>query len=128
MRLPLSRCHDAMFVCSGSRSAASSVVVFINWSANLTVRPRVVIECGKTTTYTNITSWSQVGLLFPLVLVKELSPPNTANTFTFLPFAILLSFFTAFTYLFLPETKGVTVGETSQLLQDKGWRNRRSYQ
>ena len=36
-------CHDAMFVRSGSRSAASSVVVFINWSANLTVRPGVVI-------------------------------------------------------------------------------------
>merc|ERR1740129_422299 len=82
----------------GSRSAASSVVVFINWSANLTV-----------------------GLVFPLVLIPLL------DTFTFLPFAILLAFFSAFVYLFLPETKGITVGETSQLLQDKGWRNRRSY-
>lgn len=60
----------------GSRSAASSVVVFINWSANLTV-----------------------GLVFPLVLIPLL------DTFTFLPFAILLAFFSAFVYLFLPETK-----------------------
>ena len=59
-----------------SRSAASSIVVFINWSANLTV-----------------------GLVFPLVLIPLL------DTFTFLPFAILLAFFSAFVYLFLPETK-----------------------
>ena len=50
--------------------------MFINWSANLTV-----------------------GLVFPLVLISLL------DTFTFLPFAILLAFFSAFVYLFLPETK-----------------------
>ena len=60
----------------GSRSAASSIVVFINWAANLTV-----------------------GLVFPLVLIPLL------DTYTFLPFAILLAFFSAFVFLFLPETK-----------------------
>ena len=60
----------------GSRSAASSIVVFINWAANLTV-----------------------GLVFPLVLIPLL------DTYTFLPFAILLAFFSAFIFLFLPETK-----------------------
>merc|ERR1719445_2794814 len=79
-----------------SRSAASSVVVFINWAANLFV-----------------------SLIFPLVLIPEL------KTFTFLPFAVLLAFFSAFVYLFLPETKGRTVGETSQLLESRGWRNRK---
>jgi len=80
----------------GSRSAASSVVVFINWAANLTV-----------------------GLVFPLVLIPMLT------TFTFVPFAVLLLFFSVFVFFFLPETKGATVGETSQLLQEKGWMNRR---
>ena len=79
-----------------SRSAASSVVVFINWAANLFV-----------------------SLIFPLVLIPEL------NNFTFLPFAVLLAFFSAFVFLFLPETKGRTVGETSQLLESRGWRNRK---
>ena len=64
----------------------------------------------------------QVGLLFPLVLAKKLAPPNTDDTLTFLPFAILLSFFFVFNLLFLPETTGATVGETSRSLQDEGWR------
>lgn len=80
----------------GPRSAASAIVVFINWAANLTV-----------------------GLVFPLVLIPLL------DTYTFLPFAIMLTFFTIFVFLFLPETKGITVGETSQLLQDRGWKNRK---
>ena len=79
-----------------SRSAASSVVVFINWAANLFV-----------------------SLIFPLVLIPEL------KNFTFLPFAVLLAFFSVFVFLFLPETKGRTVGETSHLLESRGWRNRR---
>ena len=64
----------------------------------------------------------QVGLLFPLVLAKKLAPPNIDDTLTFLPFVILLSFFFVFNLLFLPETTGATVGETSQSLQDEGWR------
>ena len=71
------------------------MVVFINWAANLFV-----------------------SLIFPLVLIPKL------NNFTFLPFAVMLAFFSAFVYLFLPETKGRTVGETSQLLESRGWRNR----
>jgi len=81
----------------GPRPAASSVVVFVNWAANLTV-----------------------GLIFPLVLIPEL------DRFTFLPFAILLAIFSIFVYFVLPETKGKTVGETSMLLQEKGWRARKN--
>eukprot|EP00092_Neocalanus_flemingeri_P023961 GFUD01025992.1.p1 GENE.GFUD01025992.1~~GFUD01025992.1.p1 ORF type:complete len:483 (+),score=148.99 GFUD01025992.1:147-1595(+) len=81
----------------GPRPAASSVVVFVNWAANLAV-----------------------GLLFPLVLIPEL------DRFTFLPFAILLAVFSVFVFVFLPETKGKTVGETTLLLQEKGWGARRN--
>ena len=59
-----------------------------------------------------------VGLVFPLVLVPYL------NTWSFLPFAILLTLYSVFALLFLPETKGVPVKETSILLQQKRWRNR----
>merc|ERR1719295_1710228 len=69
----------------GPRPAASALVVFINWAANLAV-----------------------SLLFPLVLIPEL------QEFTFLPFAI-------FIFLYLPETKGRTVGETTALLQERRW-------
>jgi len=72
----------------GPRPAASSISVFINWLANLAV-----------------------GVLFPLLLIKQL------GAFTFLPFAILLAFFFIFTFIYLPETKGRTVGEISSLLQ-----------
>jgi len=81
----------------GPRPAASSLVVFVNWAANLAV-----------------------GLIFPLVLIPEL------NSFTFLPFAILLAAVSVFVFIFLPETKGKTVGETSMLLQDKGWAARKN--
>jgi len=76
----------------GPRPAASALVVFVNWAANLTV-----------------------GLVFPLVLIPEL------KEFTFLPFAILLAVFFVFIWFFLPETKGRTVGETTALLQERGW-------
>jgi len=81
----------------GPRPAASSVVVFVNWAANLSV-----------------------GLIFPLVLIPQL------NEFTFLPFAILLAGFIVFVFIFLPETKGRTVGETTMLLQEKGWSVRKN--
>jgi len=81
----------------GPRPAASSVVVFVNWAANLTV-----------------------GLVFPLVLIPEL------EEFTFLPFAILLAAFSVFVFIFLPETKGKTVGETTMLLQERGWGARKN--
>merc|ERR1711908_183673 len=56
----------------GPRPAASSVVVFVNWAANLLV-----------------------GLIFPLVLIPVL------KNFTFLPFAILLAAFSVFVFIFL---------------------------
>jgi len=80
----------------GPRPAASSVVVFVNWAANLAV-----------------------SLIFPLLLIPQL------GDFTFLPFAILLAAFSVFVYIFLPETKGRTVGETTLLLQERGWSPRK---
>merc|ERR1719180_191500 len=76
----------------GPRPAASALVVFINWAANLAV-----------------------SLLFPLVLIPEL------QEFTFLPFAIFIAVFFIFIFLYLPETKGRTVGETTALLQERSW-------
>merc|ERR1719295_2367631 len=76
----------------GPRPAASALVVFINWAANLAV-----------------------SLLFPLVLIPEL------QEFTFLPFAIFIAVFFIFIFLYLPETKGRTVGETTALLQERRW-------
>eukprot|EP00090_Calanus_glacialis_P002579 TRINITY_DN11932_c0_g1_i1.p1 TRINITY_DN11932_c0_g1~~TRINITY_DN11932_c0_g1_i1.p1 ORF type:complete len:483 (+),score=160.35 TRINITY_DN11932_c0_g1_i1:45-1493(+) len=81
----------------GPRPAASSLVVFVNWAANLIV-----------------------GLVFPLVLIPQL------EEFTFLPFAILLAAFIVFVFICLPETKGRTVGETTMLLQEKGWSARKN--
>jgi len=75
----------------GPRSAASAVAVFFNWSANLLV-----------------------SLTFPLL--KE-----PLGDFIFLPFAILLAALFVFLVLYLPETKGRTVGETMSLLKDRGW-------
>merc|ERR1712226_475351 len=75
----------------GPRPAASALVVFVNWAANLTV-----------------------SLLFPIVLIPEL------DEFTFLPFAILIGLFFVFIFFYLPETKGRTVGETTALLQTRG--------
>jgi len=72
----------------GPRPAASALAVFINWLANLAV-----------------------GLLFPLILIPEL------GAFTFLPFAILLALFIIYVFVYLPETKGRTVGEITALLQ-----------
>jgi len=80
----------------GPRPAASALVVFINWAANLAV-----------------------SLLFPLVLIPEL------KEFTFLPFAIFIAVFFIFIFLYLPETKGRTVGETTALLQERSWTPRR---
>jgi len=76
----------------GPRPAASALVVFVNWAANLAV-----------------------SLLFPLVLIPEL------KEFTFLPFAVLIALFFVFIFLYLPETKGRTVGETTALLQERRW-------
>jgi len=81
----------------GPRPAASSVVVFVNWAANLTV-----------------------GLVFPLLLIPQL------KEFTFLPFAIILAALSVFVFIFLPETKGRTVGETTMLLQERGWSPRKN--
>merc|ERR1719244_568977 len=81
----------------GPRPAASSVVVSVNWAANLTV-----------------------GLVFPLVLIPQL------KEFTFLPFAIILAALSVFVFMFLPETKGRTVGETTKLLQERRWSPRRT--
>ena len=58
-------------------------------------------------------------MVFPLVLIPQL------EEFTFLPFAILLAVFIVFVFIFLPETKGRTVGETTMLLQEKGWSARK---
>jgi len=76
----------------GPRSAATSICCFVNWAANLLV-----------------------SLTFPTVLI-----PFMGN-FTFLPFAILLALFFIFVYLYLPETKGRQVGETTALLQSSRW-------
>jgi SP family facilitated glucose transporter-like MFS transporter 1 len=76
----------------GPRPAASALVVGVNWAANLTV-----------------------SLLFPLVLIPEL------GRFTFLPFAVLIGLFFVFIFLYLPETRGRTVGETTSLLRERGW-------
>merc|ERR1719195_1316119 len=81
----------------GPRPAASALVVFVNWAANLAV-----------------------GLVFPLVLIPQL------KEFTFLPFAIILAALSVFVFMFLPETKGRTVGETTKLLQERGWSARKS--
>ena len=99
----------------GPRPAASSVVVFVNWAANLTVG-KTIIKAGKI----NIFVPFQVGLVFPLVLIPQL------KEFTFLPFAIILAALSVFVFLFLPETKGRTVGETTKLLQERGWSPRRT--
>lgn len=77
----------------GPRPAASALVVGVNWAANLLV-----------------------SLLFPLVLIPEL------QELTFLPFALLIGGFFLFIFLYLPETKGQTVGETTALLQRRGWK------
>jgi len=81
----------------GPRPAASALVVFVNWAANLTV-----------------------SLLFPIVLIPEL------DELTFLPFAILIGLFFIFIFFYLPETKGRTVGETTALLQNRTWKLSRS--
>ena len=79
----------------GPRSAASSIAVFVNWTANLLV-----------------------SLCFPLLLTP-------LGDYIFLPFAILLAIFFVFLFFYLPETKGKTVGETTYLLQERGWRRGR---
>lgn len=81
----------------GPRPAATAVCVLVNWSANLLV-----------------------SLTFELVLVANL------EEFTFLPFTILLGFFFVFVFLYLPETKGKTVGETTEDVRQRGWKIRRS--
>lgn len=77
----------------GPRPAATAVCVLVNWSANLLV-----------------------SLTFELVLVENL------QEFTFLPFTILLGLFFIFVFLYLPETKGQTVGETAEQVQQRGWK------
>ena len=58
--------------------------------------------------------------MFPLVLIPQL------KEFTFLPFAIILAALGVFLFMFLPETMGRTVGETTKLLQERGWSLRKN--
>ncbi|KAK0065354.1 solute carrier family 2 facilitated glucose transporter member 1 [Biomphalaria pfeifferi] len=71
----------------GPRSAAVSVSVVINWLCNFAV-----------------------GLVFP-ILQKSL------ETFSFLPFSVMLLLFFIFTYMFVPETKGKSISEITQLFK-----------
>ncbi|KAI8790276.1 solute carrier family 2, facilitated glucose transporter member 2 [Biomphalaria glabrata] len=71
----------------GPRSAAVSVSVVINWLCNFAV-----------------------GLVFP-ILQKSL------ETYSFLPFSIMLLLFFIFTYMFVPETKSKSISEITQLFK-----------
>ncbi|KAI8771939.1 solute carrier family 2, facilitated glucose transporter member 1 [Biomphalaria glabrata] len=71
----------------GPRSAAVSVFVVINWLCNFAV-----------------------GLGFP-ILQKSL------ETYSFLPFSVMLLLFFIFTYMFVPETKGKSISEITQLFK-----------
>merc|ERR1712043_93028 len=67
------------FFTQAPRSAAISLAVLVNWSANVIV-----------------------GQSFPSLF------KYVTKDWTFILFAILLLFFIVFTYMFLPETKGKT--------------------
>jgi len=70
------------------RSAATAVATVVNWSANLIV-----------------------GLVFP-----KLADNETMDTFSFLPFTVITAILAAALYFLLPETKGRTTEEVTQLL------------
>ncbi|ESP01111.1 hypothetical protein LOTGIDRAFT_180320 [Lottia gigantea] len=69
----------------GPRTAAVSVAVLVNWAANCIV-----------------------GFVFPIL-------QNAINEYSFLPFAAMLVGFWIFTFIMLPETKGKTVEEISEM-------------
>ncbi|KAK0065352.1 solute carrier family 2 facilitated glucose transporter member 1 [Biomphalaria pfeifferi] len=69
------------------RTAAVGVSVVVNWLCNFTV-----------------------GLVFP-VLQKSL------ETYSFLPFSVMLLLFFIFTYMFVPETKGKSISEITRLFK-----------
>ncbi|KAH9489042.1 Solute carrier 2, facilitated glucose transporter member 3 [Bulinus truncatus] len=69
------------------RTAAVGVSVVVNWLCNFTV-----------------------GIVFP-VLQKAI------ETYSFLPFSVMLLLFFIFTYMFVPETKGKSISEITRLFK-----------
>ena len=72
------------FFTQGPRSAAISLAVLVNWTANVIV-----------------------GISFPPLF------ENVTKNWTFVVFSVLLLFFCVFTFLFMPETKGKQAEEMS---------------
>uniref|UniRef100_A0A7M5U2D0 Major facilitator superfamily (MFS) profile domain-containing protein n=2 Tax=Clytia hemisphaerica TaxID=252671 RepID=A0A7M5U2D0_9CNID len=73
-----------------SLSAAVSVAGPMNWLGNFVV-----------------------GLLFPVIKDK-------VHPYTFIPFIVLLVIFFAFTYLVVPETKGLSIAQINRILRKDG--------
>jgi len=72
----------------GPRSAAVSVSVLVNWFCNFLV-----------------------GITYPLL-------ENAINSYSFLPFVVMLALFFIFTYFYVPETKGKSITEITLLFKD----------
>ncbi len=72
------------FFTQGPRTAAISVAVLVNWTANMIV-----------------------GIAFPSLF------EDVTKDWTFVVFSVLLLFFCVFTFLFMPETKGKQPEEMS---------------
>ena len=74
---------------SAPRSAAVAIATFVNWTGNLAV-----------------------GLIFPQMQAK-------IQTYSFLPFTIILIILLVILFMYLPETKGIAVHEIEALFQVK---------
>ena len=74
----------------GPRPAAIAIATLVNWISNLAV-----------------------GLIFPVL-------ESGAGNFSFLPFAIIVAILFVVLYVYLPETKGKSVEEVTDMLQEQG--------
>ncbi|XP_012944940.2 solute carrier family 2, facilitated glucose transporter member 1 [Aplysia californica] len=78
----------AELFAQGPRSAAVSISTLVNWFCNFTV-----------------------GITYPLL-------EKAIESYSFLPFSVMLALFFIFTFLFVPETKGKTIAEITMIFKD----------
>ncbi|GFS04366.1 solute carrier family 2, facilitated glucose transporter member 1 [Elysia marginata] len=79
----------AEMFAQGPRTAAVSVSVVVNWLCNFLV-----------------------GICYPIL-------QKAITTYSFMPFCVMLVLFFIFTYLFVPETKGKTITEITNLFKQQ---------